>query len=106
MGSSIACAAQHLAQALGVVGHVAIDELVAALVHDCHLSSTTVDVQTYVEHVMTSFGVRDYQGPSNAGRRPDPHIVRNVIMARPVSAAGVGHWVATLGTEDRSDNRR
>jgi hypothetical protein len=29
---------------------------------------------------MTSFWVRDYQGPSNAGRRPDPHIVRNVVM--------------------------
>ncbi len=35
-----------------------------------------MDVQTYVEHV-TSFWVRDYQGPSTAGRRPDPHIVRN-----------------------------
>ena len=30
---------------------------------------------------MTSFWVRDYQGPSNAGRRPDPHIVRNVIVS-------------------------
>ncbi len=48
------------------------------LVHDRHLSATTADVQAYVQHVMTSFCVRDYKGPSTAGRRPDPHIVRNV----------------------------
>jgi hypothetical protein len=69
-------AAQHLTQSLWVIGHVPVGELVAALVHDRHLSSTAVDVQTYVEHVMTPFSVRDYQGPSNAGRRPDPHIIR------------------------------
>jgi hypothetical protein len=50
---------------------------VAALVHDRHLSAATMDVPTYVQDVMTSFWVRDYQGPSNAGRRPDPLIIRN-----------------------------